>query len=277
MSKWLCAFVAMFLAACASSPPAPVEDRSGRPGAVRKAPSGHYVVNRGDTLYAIAFTHGLDYRQLAAWNGLRSPYVIYPGQQLRLTADRPAAGADKQAAKVSTAPIRTPSAVSSAAAEADKKTVTSTQAKPEPKPTVQPSAQSAAHSTAQPSAGDPSAWRWPVEGRIVRGFLASDPSRNGIDIAAGEGQAVEASASGTVVYSGNGLIGYGELIIIKHSERMLSAYAHNRKRLVAEGDSVKAGQKIAELGRNDHNEAILHFEIRVNGKPVNPLEHLPRR
>jgi lipoprotein NlpD len=110
---------------------------------------------------------------------------------------------------------------------------------------------------------------------LLRGFLAGDPSRNGLDIAGSEGQDISAAAAGTVVYSGNGLIGFGELIIIKHSERMLSAYAHNRVRLVQEGAIVSAGKKIAELGRNDRNEAILHFEIRVNGRPVDPRQYLP--
>ncbi len=111
----------------------------------------------------------------------------------------------------------------------------------------------------------------------MRGYVAGDPSRNGLDIAGQEGQPIKASSAGKVVYSGNGLIGYGELIIIKHSERMLSAYAHNKLRLVQEGEQVSAGQKIAEMGRNDQNEQLLHFEIRVRGKPVNPLEYLPEQ
>ena len=98
-----------------------------------------------------------------------------------------------------------------------------------------------------------------------------------MDIGGNEGQAITAAAGGEVVYSGNGLISYGELIIIKHSDRMLSAYGHNRTRLVAEGDQVKQGQKTAEMGRNDRNKAILHFEIRVNGSPQDPLKYLPRR
>ncbi len=125
--------------------------------------------------------------------------------------------------------------------------------------------------------GDPASWTWPVKGRILRGFVAGDPARNGLDIAGREGQEIKASAAGTVVYSGNGLIGFGELIIIKHSELMLSAYAHNRVRLVAEGAKVQQGQKIAELGRNDRNERILHFEIRVSGRPVDPRKYLPAK
>ena len=112
---------------------------------------------------------------------------------------------------------------------------------------------------------------------MLRGYVADDPARNGLDIAGKEGQVISASSGGQVVYSGNGLIGYGELIIIKHSERMLSAYAHNRVRLVQEGEQVSSGQKIAEMGRNTSNEQLLHFEIRVRGKPADPLYYLPRK
>lgn len=112
---------------------------------------------------------------------------------------------------------------------------------------------------------------------MLRTFKAGDPARNGIDIRGDEGATVRAAGGGEVVYSGNGLIGYGELVIVKHDERMLSAYAHNRRRLVAEGDQVSQGQKIAEVGRNDRSETVLHFEIRRDGKPVDPLQLLPRR
>ena len=118
---------------------------------------------------------------------------------------------------------------------------------------------------------------WPTSGRITSNYKANDSSRKGIDISGQEGQPILATATGDVVYSGNGLIGYGELIIIKHSDQFLSAYAHNRKRLVSEGEKVKAGSKIAEMGRNDRNQVLLHFEIRVNGSPRDPLTYLPRR
>jgi lipoprotein NlpD len=126
-------------------------------------------------------------------------------------------------------------------------------------------------------AGDPSAWLWPSEGRLLSTFRANDPSRNGIEIGGNDGQAVLAAAAGEVVYSGNGLIGYGELIIVKHSDRMLSAYAHNRSRLVNEGQYVAAGEQLAEMGRDERDRAMLHFEIRVNGTPQDPLKFLPRR
>jgi lipoprotein NlpD len=124
---------------------------------------------------------------------------------------------------------------------------------------------------------DPKSWLWPTNGRVHRTFVAGDPARNGLDIAGREGQAIKASSGGYVVYSGQGLIGYGELIIIKHSENMLSAYAHNKVRLVHEGDQVSAGQKIAEMGRNPSGEQLLHFEVRSRGKPVNPLNYLPKK
>jgi lipoprotein NlpD len=127
------------------------------------------------------------------------------------------------------------------------------------------------------SAEDPASWKWPVEGRLLSSFKAGDPSRNGIEIAGEEGRPIVATASGEVVYSGNGLIGYGELIIIKHSERMLSAYAHNRERLVVEGQKVNAGEKIAHMGRDERNRPMLHFEIRRNGTPQDPLRYLPRK
>lgn len=118
---------------------------------------------------------------------------------------------------------------------------------------------------------------WPTDGRVISSFSADDPSRKGINISGDEGQDIVASAAGDVVYSGNGLIGFGELIIIKHSDRMLTAYAHNRTRLVKEGDRVGAGSKIAEMGRNDQEKVMLHFELRVVGKPVDPMKYLPPR
>jgi lipoprotein NlpD len=252
------------LTACASRPPAPIEERSSRAASGPVAP-GHYRVHQGDTLYAIAFSQGLDYRVLARWNGLRPPYVIYPGQDLRLippaSGSAGTSGATGNPPKTAESSVRPPPAQRSASRSAKPPA-----APPKSKPAPQP-----ARSSASP------AWTWPVKGTIKRGFVPSDPARNGLDITGREGEPVQASAAGSVVYSGNGLIGYGELIIVKHDDQWLSAYAHNRRRLVAEGDSVKAGQRIAELGRNDRNEQILHFEIRRDGKPVNPLDYLPAR
>jgi lipoprotein NlpD len=120
-------------------------------------------------------------------------------------------------------------------------------------------------------------WRWPADGAVVSGFAVGDPTRQGVDIAGKAGQPVRAAADGVVVYSGSGLVGYGELVIIKHNGQWLSAYGHNRARLVNEGAVVKAGQQIAEMGRSGATRDMLHFEIRYNGKPVDPQTYLPMR
>lgn len=120
-------------------------------------------------------------------------------------------------------------------------------------------------------------WRWPADGARAGGYVAGDQTRQGVDIAGTAGDAVRAAADGQVVYSGNGLIGYGELIIVKHSPSLLSAYGHNRRRLVQEGATVKAGQQIAEMGSSSGSRDMLHFEIRRNGKPVDPMDFLPPR
>ncbi|MEJ8567411.1 peptidoglycan DD-metalloendopeptidase family protein [Elongatibacter sediminis] len=286
--------IALIVSACAGPPPAPVVDRSAGQSYAGSTPDGHYRVRRGDTLYAIAFRYGLDWRELAHWNQVRAPYVILPDQLLRLSPQRgstastvsetrqastsgvvtrPAAGTGRattraldtpRASTVDTAP-KAVEAPAQPPPPATQSTATRTETRPPP-----PQA-------APVSGADPSQWLWPTEGRVLGRFIAGDPSRKGIDIAGKAGQPVTAAAGGQVVYSGSGLIGYGELIIIKHSDRMLSAYAHNSRRLVSEGQQVAAGAKIAEMGTNDRNQEVLHFEIRVNGTPRDPLDYLPSR
>jgi len=235
------------------------------------AADGSYYVRRGDTLYAIAFSYGLDAMEVARLNGITSPYTIYPGQKLMLKPPSGGAPGSSSAAGVEIKPLKTPAPATTRTVEAPKPAsdtgagTKETAAVPKPASPVSGSAV---------ESGD---WKWPTEGRVIRGFVAGDPARNGLDIAGKEGQPVTATAAGQVVYSGDGLIGYGELIIVKHDENMLSAYAHNRVRLVKEGDQVWAGQKIAEMGRNSSDEQLLHFEIRQLGKPVNPLNFLPSR
>lgn len=257
---------------------------------------GYYQVRRGDSLHAIAFNYALDWRDLAEWNGIRAPYTIYPEQQLRLSPAGPRQASSP--GEVVTRPAPQPAgAVSRDTAtggdtpdkDAGLRSVQESPAsatpagQPAPPPAAEPVTEPAGTPPPQPGParavppGDPDRWQWPVEGRILSTFQANDPARNGIDIGGEEGQAVRAAAAGEVVYSGSGLIGYGELIIIKHSDRMLSAYAHNRRRLVAEGQWVAAGEHLAEMGRNDRNQPMLHFEIRVNGTPQDPLRYLPRR
>ena len=274
------------LSACSYHPPAPIEEHSDTMVKRQLNADGTYYVRSGDTLYAIAFGYGVDPRNVAKWNGISSPYVIYPGQKLRLSAPPAGSRSSGSSSGVQISTVKTPGrattkTVSSpeTSSQAKSAQTKSSQAKAAPvksSPTPTASSTTAAKPSTVQSA-DPKSWKWPTRGRLHRTFEAGDPARNGIDIVGKEGQAITASSGGQVVYSGNGLIGYGELIIIKHSEKMLSAYAHNKVRLVKEGDQVSSGQKIAEMGRNPSNEQLLHFEIRVRGKPVNPLTYLPKK
>lgn len=253
----------------------PAEKRSGTNGSYQLTADGHYPVRRGDSLYTIAFRLGMDWRDLAEWNGIRAPYTIYPDQELRLSP--PPSGSSGE---VVIRPARTPKATASTDQHqtvARQRTVSGSGATPVDAPVATTKAPAVPdRSTATIASQDPGAWLWPTRGRLLSTFKASDPSRNGIEIGGDEGQAVVAAAAGEIVYSGSGLIGYGELIIVKHSDRMLSAYAHNRKRLVSEGQNVKAGEQLAEMGRNDRSTAMLHFEIRLDGTPQDPLKYLPK-
>lgn len=292
----------MIMAGCASSP-APVIDRSiggqreaAAPASVAVAHPGSYLVQSGDTLYSIAFRHGLDYRELARWNGIDAPYTIRPGQSLRLTV--PAEG---RVAHVSPAsPTRPPAVAATRPAppppavgvfEPVPSSPQTAPAAPSSGPVrtaPAPAAAAVAPSVATPPPTAASAsgttrsvdgvtWRWPADGALLSRFQGGDPTRQGIDIAGKSGDPVRAAADGVVVYSGNGLIGYGELIIVKHSDSYLSAYGHNRRRLVKEGDRVVAGQQIAEMGASGAPRDELHFEVRRDGKPIDPLGFLPPR
>ncbi|MBA2237137.1 MAG: peptidoglycan DD-metalloendopeptidase family protein [Lysobacter sp.] len=213
------------------------------------------VVQRGDTIYRIATSNGISPLDLAMWNGISAPYTIYPGQRLNLYPTT-GSGAGRQAARPTPAKGRAPQR--SGARESTS-----------PRPVSAPA-------PAAPVASRV-AWRWPADGALINRFKPGEPTRQGIDIAGTAGSPVAAAGDGVVVYSGSGLVGYGELIIIKHDEQWLSAYGHNRKRLVSEGQAVKAGQQIAELGRTGASRDMLHFEVRHNGKPVDPLQYLPRK
>lgn len=209
------------------------------------------VVKRGDNLYRIATGNGITTLDLAAWNNIPPPYTIYPGQRLKLYPD---SGAGRMPPR-GTAGTTTPPARRPPASQA-------------PAPAPAPSGKAIASSIK---------WSWPVDGSLLSSFQSGDPTRQGIDIAATGGAPVRATADGTVVYSGSGLVGYGELIILKHSDEWLSAYGHNRNRMVNEGQVVKAGQQIAEVGRSGASRDMLHFEIRHNGKPVDPQLYLPKK
>ncbi|AXK72416.1 LysM peptidoglycan-binding domain-containing protein [Lysobacter sp. TY2-98] len=229
-------------------------------GAVRVStpkPGATTVVQRGDTLYSIATRNGISVLDLASWNALPPPYTIYPGQRLRLYPG---------AARVTSVPTAPPRNGTTSTPRPSTGTTTSpTVPRPAPPPVV----------IAPPASGF--AWRWPAEGGLVSRYVPGEPTKQGIDIGGTEGTPVRAAADGTVVYSGAGLVGYGELVIIKHNDQWLTAYGHNRKRLVNEGQIVKSGEAIAEMGHSGAPRDMLHFEIRYAGKPVDPLLYLPAR
>lgn len=219
------------------------------------------VVSKDDTLYGIARREGLTHHQLARWNHLRAPYLLKPGQTLRLTPPPASMASSQSAASVTTSPVvnSTPTATPIKDSQLQRPRVAASQ--------VQPPAKLPA---------TVASWQWPASGKVVKTFKADDTSRKGIGIKGRAGQTVKAAAAGSVVYSGNGLINYGNLVIIKHSHAFLSAYAYNRELLVKEGDVVKQGQAIARMGDASAHSHHLHFEIRRNGKPVNPLNYLPK-
>lgn len=220
------------------------------------------MVGKGETLFSIAWAYGFDYRDLARRNGLDRSYTIYPGQVLHLDI---AAGAADPPPVVAKNPVEPP--------PANKKPTTASQAAAVKKPVAPPPVQK------KPTAANTGAvsWRWPAAGKIIGRFSDSGTVNKGIDIAGNLGEPVTAASSGRVVYAGSGLMGYGLLIIIKHNDQFLSAYAHNRVLDVKEGDEVKAGQKIAEIGASGTDKVKLHFEIRRDGKPVDPEDYLPKR
>jgi lipoprotein NlpD len=233
------------------------------------------VVHRGDTLYGIAFRNGLDVRDLAAWNGIGAPYTVYPGQSLRLYPRN--ASASTVTSRPPVTPVRTQPVPPATGRPATTTTTTTT-------PPVTASTGTTAAASSTPATSAPTTpvasditWRWPADGQLLTRFVAGEPTKQGVDIAGDGGAPVKAAADGVVVYSGSGLVGYGELIIVKHNDAWLSAYGHNRARMVNEGAIVKAGQQIAVMGRTGAPRDMLHFEIRYNGKPVDPLTYLPRR
>ena len=256
-----------------------------------------YTVKRGDTLFYIAWITGNDFRDLAQRNNVAAPYSLNVGQTLQvgnasgtpITGGNAITQADANAQGIVSKPAQ-----NSSTAVASKPTIiysedsgeqsankmlpgnrsTATVTAPVTAPTV---------STTEPTVSSTSTsapistWRWPTEGNVIENFSASEGGNKGIDIAGSKGQAIVATADGRVVYAGNALRGYGNLIIIKHNDDYLSAYAHNETMLVREQQEVKAGQKIATMGSTGTSSTRLHFEIRYKGKSVNPLRYLPQR
>ncbi len=244
------ALLAALLAGCGAGGLAPVDSRGG----FGPVPPGYYRIRRGDTLSEIAERRRIRMRTLAVWNDLRPPYPLYAGDLLRIEPpdgrSRPPRNAGRTASSRSAAPRR--------------------QAR-----TMQTSARPSAAIAGAGAASSRIHWTWPVQGPITQGFRDGDRTRQGVRIGVAEGAPVAAAADGTVVYSGSGLKGYGNLIIVKHNARYLSAYGFNRELLAREGDRVKRGQRVALAGRAANGEGLLHFEIRRDGVAVDPLRFLP--
>lgn len=308
MIRALVVLAVVALAGCASRTPAPVIERTPAAeapptskGAATLPPGdarAFHTVKRGETLYSIALEHGQDYKDVAAWNNLDNPNRIHVGQQLRIApaegeapvavvkpvtsaapletrpmGAKPVAAANTDALKreprggklpwseQALASLREPAPLPAKAAE-----------KPAEKPADKPS------ETLPAAAGDEAIeWAWPAPGTPLAGYSEGAGGNKGIDIAGQTGEPVAAAAAGKVVYVGGGLRGYGNLVIVRHNATYLSAYGHNSKILVKEGQSVTRGQKIAEIGSSDADQAKLHFEIRRQGKPIDPLKYLPAR
>lgn len=209
------------------------------PGESRGKSTNFHTVRAGETLYSIAFRYGLDYKAIASANDISEPYTIYVNQKLRL---------------------------------AGKQKVTARPAKKTP-PATKPS--SPKETVITKSQASDINWRWPVEGEVISRFSLDGTLNKGVDIGGRLGESVRAAADGVVVYAGGGLRGYGKLVILKHSNNFLSAYGHNRAIRVKEGQNVKGGQVVAEIGSSGTDREMLHFEIRRDGKPVDPLIYLP--
>lgn len=257
---------AVWLASCSNSAHVPVtESQTSRSAVNRDVTTGdRYIVQPGDTLFGIAFRFDLDYRKLGAANGLKHPYRIFPGNVLVLK-EASVAPAKKTVMKNTT--VKPPPV------------------KPEPKQTVIKTAKTPSQtlgkqverdSVKAPVSAGGSLWQWPVSGKVER-YFSSDGLSKGLDISGAIGTPIHSARAGQVIYAGSRLKGYGKLIIIRHDDVYLSAYAHNRVILVEEGQAVKQGDIIAELGMTGTQSPRLHFEIRRAGKPINPLELLPKQ
>lgn len=234
-----------------------------------------YQVAPGDTLYSIAFRANVDVRNLAAYNNLSKPYTIYPGQKLRLNREpKPSS---------SSASARNPTQVVDSGEETgyvevkSKEKVTSSQKPVESKPA--PIASSPVRMPQKAErfpASNELEWQWPATGEVIRNFSTAASGNKGLDFAGSKGAPVYAAEAGKVVYAGGALKGYGNLIILKHNDDYITAYAHNDELLVSEQEWVSAGDKIAAMGNSDADRVKLHFEIRFRGKSVNPRHYLPR-
>jgi len=268
-----CLGFCLVLQGCSSGQgPAPVSYAQSRQAMKGSLQADTYQVKKGDTLFSIAFRAGMDYRSLARLNRIAEPYTIYVGQVLVVgkdsgykTAVRGPVLTDRLANKNDSNSIKskTPLNSSKVVAPKNQKRYGQNQQVTEPEKIVKST-----------SNGNVSQWSWPVKGPILAKFSHQEHGNKGLDIGGAVGTPIKAAAAGQVVYAGNALRGYGNLVIIKHNDDFLSAYAHNHRLLVKERDSVSAGQLIAEMGNTDADRVQLHFEIRFRGQSVDPLKYL---
>lgn len=288
---------AVILAGCANPRPAPIEYRrvlnqvanifqSTPEPSAEPVPAGYYRVKSGDTIIGIALENGVSWRDIVNWNQLANPNLIEVGQLLRVRGSGGPAPADMRASapQTSAVPQSAPAVPASApvtpAQPSAPVAVASAPVTPA-KPVVREATKEVARETTKAAptvasgSSSSSRWGWPGNGNVVGQF--SDSGSKGISISGNEGDPVVAAGDGRVVYSGSGLRGYGNLVIVKHDDDFLTAYAHNKSIMVSEGQSVKRGQKIAELGKTDSDVPKLHFEVRKSGKPVDPMTYLPPR
>ena len=228
-------------------------------------------VKVGDSLSVLADKNGLRLAELGSFNNIKPPYVIHPGQVIHFPAQAMADNPDENSVNATSSPSFAPKGSFNEERALDQKSEKSnTKAVVDKNET--------AHSEPTKQVANKSlTWRWPTKGKMIGGYSGGEQSNKGIDISGKRGQAVVAAADGRVVYAGNVLRGYGNLIIIKHNEDYLSAYAHNDALRVTEQQVVKAGQKIADMGSSESSDVRLHFEIRHRGQSVNPLRYLPKR
>lgn len=301
MMRRLLVFICLIaLVSCAPRRPAKVDEVGTKPHRnYVKSNSRHaqkntkkitHKVVKGDSLYSIGFSYQKDYKTLAVINNISPPYRIYPNQIIKLTGEpKKVVFKPVDNSKVTTKPVVTQKPIVAKTEPIKNNQITkNTEQKTKPKQTTPKAVvqdnNKTTKTTSRPPAKKPVVvqtpnksnlkWLWPTKGKIRTTFLASNPARKGISISGQSGQPIKAAEDGVVVYSGNGLLGYGELIIIKHNDAYLSAYGHNKKLNVKEGQQVSRGQIIAELGSSGTNVNNLHFEIRKNGKPVNPLNYV---
>ena len=240
-----------------------------------------YEVRPGDTLFAVAWFTGNDYQDIAKFNNISKPYTIFPGQKLRLTAPVSKPSTTKRS-NVTTTRSTDPTSHPIAKRVID-------QSKPQAYVEREQDVKSQKNTNVKKSTGivkktapktfpdKVEKWIWPAEGKLVGTFSKAESGNKGIDVAGKRGSKVVAAASGKVVYSGNALRGYGRLVIIKHTDTFLSAYAYNETILVKEREWVYAGQKIATMGSSGTDSVKLHFEVRYRGKSLNPLRYLPKK